>query len=398
MVKNLMRILYDDGFEECLKTLSEESNIFVFSSFARGILKVLNIGNKFNSFFNPHINDIGFESYTKKLATTRNYSTSTVRFIAWNHHCFKLAIAAVDDSIRIYTDDNQSIVMLLKTGQQKSITCLAWRPLSSGQLAVGCHSGFILWTLDPNSCITRPLSHAHFKHANHTPVTSIAWNSNGNLLASASLKDSSILIWNVDKNICVPLKKTSPPCLHLQWSLNNAFLFSSSIGSSFRVWNCEDWNSDKWTIGTGQHVQSFQWSPCAKFLLFVTSEEPILYVLGFSDEALFNEKKTSTIPQQALPLVDLSRTDVEDFETGGTPQQLAWNGKYLAISFKDTNSVAIFQTTIRKHQLNVLPIGLVSKLAFEFPTFITFQPNYGNSENVLTIAWSSGEIQFVPFN
>lgn len=99
----------------------------------------------------------------------------------------------------------------------------------------------------------------------------------------------------------------------------------------------------------------------------------------------------------ALPIADLSRVMVEDLETGGTAQQLAWNGKYLAISFKDTNSVAIFQTTIRKHQLNVMPIGLVSKLAFEFPTFISWQPNYGEN-NVLTIAWSSGEIQFVPFN
>jgi aladin len=90
---------------------------------------------------------------------------------------------------------------------------------------------------------------------------------------------------------------------------------------------------------------------------------------------------------------------VEDLETGGIAQQLTWNGKYLAISFKDTNSVAIFQTTVRKHQLSVLPIGLVSKNAsFEFPTFITFQPNYENSENILTISWSSGEIQFVALN
>jgi aladin len=102
----------------------------------------------------------------------------------------------------------------------------------------------------------------------------------------------------------------------------------------------------------------------------------------------------------ALPIVDLSKVEVEGSEIGGVAQQLAWNGKYLAISYKETNSISIFQTTIRKHQLNVVPIGLVSKSAsFEFPTFITFQPNYDyNSDNILTVAWSSGEIQFVPFN
>lgn len=246
---------------------------------------------------NPNDKDISFDTYAKDLTMTRNYKTSTVRVIAWSPHCFKLAIAAVDDSIRIYTNDHQSIVTLLKTGQQKSITSVAWRPFSPSQLAVGCQSGFLLWTLDPNSAITRPLTHAHFKSPNHQPITSIAWNANGNLLATASYKDASVLIWNVEKNSCIPLKQTTPAPVHLDWSPNNAFLFTSSIGSSFRVWNCDNWTSDKWTIASG-HVQSFQWSPCSKFLLFVTSEEPTLYVLGFADEVLFNEKDSATIPQQ----------------------------------------------------------------------------------------------------
>lgn len=297
LVKRFSRVLYEDGFEEGLKVLSEECNSFIISSFSRGILKFMNIGTKLSSLFNPNDREISFDIYANELTLTRNYKSSTVRVIAWNPHCFKLAIAAVDDSIRIYTDDNQSIVTLLKTGQQKLITSVEWRPFSPAQLAVGCQSGFMLWTLDPNSTITRPLNHVHFKTPNYSTVTSLAWNSNGNLLATASLKDSSVLIWNVDKNTCVPLKKTSPQTVHLQWSMNNAFLFTSSVGSSFRVWNCDNWNSDKWTIGAG-HVQSFQWSPCAKFLLFVTSEESILYALGFADEGLFNEKNTQSIPQQ----------------------------------------------------------------------------------------------------
>ena len=251
-----------------------------------------------NFFFNPHLKEIGFESYEKNYSITREWKTATIRCISWNPMCFKLAIAAVDDSIRVYTNEEQSIVLILKNGLQKSITSMAWRPFSSSQLAVGCQNGLLIWTLDTNSCITRPLSQAaHFKQGNHFPVTSLEWNSNGCLLATASMKDSSILIWNVDKNSCVPLRRTSPPCLHLQWSMNNAFLFTSSVGSVFRVWNCDTWKSDRWTIASG-HVKSFQWSPCAKFLLFVTSDDTILYSLGFADELLFNESQKPVIPQQ----------------------------------------------------------------------------------------------------
>jgi aladin len=102
----------------------------------------------------------------------------------------------------------------------------------------------------------------------------------------------------------------------------------------------------------------------------------------------------------ALPIADLSKISIEHSEVGGIAQQLAWNGKYLAVTFKDTNSIAIFQTSIRKHQLNILPMCLVSGNGTEFPSYIVFQPSYKNhsaADSILTIAWSSGRIQFFPF-
>lgn len=375
----------------------ENSNSTLLSAVSKGLLSILNIGQKVNHFFNPHLKETSLESYEKYFSQTRQWKNAAIRCISWNPMCFKLAVSAVDDSIRIFTDEEQSIVLLLKNGLQKSITSMAWRPFSPSQLAVGCQNGFLIWTLDPNSCMSRPLTQAaHFKQGNHFPVTSLEWNLNGALLATASMKDSSILIWDVDKNSCVPLRRTSPPYLHLQWSLNGAYLFSSTVGNVFRVWNCETWKSDRWTIASG-HVQSFQWSPCARFLLFVTSEDTILHSLGFADEMLFNESKNPVVPQQALPVVDLNKITIDNKDIGGIAQQLAWNGEYLAITFKDTNAVAVFQTKIRKHQLNIVPLCLVSGLGIEFPSFIVFQPSYKPSENILTIGWSSGRIQFFPF-
>lgn len=400
ILKKFSRVLFEEGVEKSLEVLEQSSSALV-SALSKGILKFLNVGQRVNFFFQPHLKETGIESYEKYFSQTRQWKNAPIRGISWNPICFKLAVAAVDDSIRIYTNEEQSIVSLLKNGLQKSITSLSWRPLSSSQLAVGCQNGFLLWTLDPSSCISRPLSQAaHFKHGNHFPVTSLEWNSNGTLLATASMKDSSVLIWDVEKNCCVPLHKTSAPYLHLQWSLNGAYLFTSTIGNVFRVWNCENWKSDRWTIASG-HVQSFEWSPCARFLLFTTSDDPILYSLGFADELLFNDSQNQVVPQQALPVADLSKISLEHSEVGGFAQQLAWNGKYLAITFKDTNSVAVFQTNIRKHDLSIIASCLISgNNGIEFPSVIAFQPTYKQSQTAgsnLTIGWSSGRIEFFPF-
>lgn len=396
-LKKFTRVFFEEGFEESLKVL-EHSTSTVMSSISKGFLVFLSLGQRVNLLINPHLKGTGLESYEKHFSQTRQWKNAIIRCISWNPLCFKLAVAAVDDSIRIYTNEEQSIVLLLKNGLQKSITSMAWRPYSPSQLAVGCQNGFLIWTLDPTSCITRPLSQAaHFKQGNHFPVTSVVWNLNGTLLATASIKDSAILIWNVDKNTCVPLRRTSPPSLNLQWSLNGAYLFASSVGNVFRVWNCETWKSDRWTTASG-HVQSFQWSPCARFLLFVDSDSPILYSLGFADELLFNEDRKPLTPQQALPVADLSKISIENTDIGGVAQQLEWNGRYLAITFKDTNSVAIFQTTVRKHQLNIVPWCLIPGSGVEYPSYIAFQPAYKQTkeENIITIGWSAGRVQFFP--
>lgn len=65
----------------------------------------------------------------------------------WHPHVFKLAIASVDDNIRIYTTDSITITTL-KNGYQKCISSMAWRPLCAGELAVGSNTGIILWKLD----------------------------------------------------------------------------------------------------------------------------------------------------------------------------------------------------------------------------------------------------------
>lgn len=77
----------------------------------------------------------------------RDWKISPIRSIRWHPNVFKLAIASIDDNIKIYSADTVAIITL-KNGYQKCITSLAWRPLCAGELAVGCNNGIIIWKLD----------------------------------------------------------------------------------------------------------------------------------------------------------------------------------------------------------------------------------------------------------
>lgn len=180
--------------------------------------------------------------------------------------------------------------LYFQSGLQKCVSCLAWRPYSAGELAIGCQNGILLRTVDPNSLISRPISQAiHLKHENHFPVTSIDWNPNGSLLASASINDSDILIWDVDLQTNSPLKRVGASCSFIAWSPSSARLCSSTVSNVFRVWHTESWTPERWTIEKGA-IQSAVWSPCGSYLLFVTTEEPFLYNLSFLEEQIFQCK------------------------------------------------------------------------------------------------------------
>lgn len=92
----------------------------------------------------------------------------------------------------------------------------------------------------------------------------------------------------MDTNRSVPLKRIGMPCALVKWSPNNQRLMCSTVGNVFRIWKTNEWVPERWTIPTGsQSIQSAAWSPCSNHLLFVTTNEPILYSLCFIEEQLY---------------------------------------------------------------------------------------------------------------
>ncbi|XP_065086100.1 aladin-like [Ochlerotatus camptorhynchus] len=402
LIKRITRTFFEEG---AVEALNEAANIDshqynpIVGSLSRYLLTLIGVGNRVKFFFKPHLKEQGVHC-VGKYTQTKDWSKSAIRCIRWHSNCFKVAIAASDDSIRVYSDE-PTIVPVLKSGLQKSVTSLAWRPLTAGELAVGCQNGTLVWNVDPNSLITRPLSQAiQLRYGNHFPVTSVEWSPNGCLLATASINDSDVLIWDVDQNRQVPLRRVGPPCALLKWCPTGSRLCSTTVSNVFRVWQTDKWTPDRWTVNHGT-IQSVVWSRTGSHLLFVTTDDCFLYSLGFVEDEVF----TSTMmPKSALPIADLSKISIGEAEVGGHPQALAWcpQNQYLAVTFKETPAIAIFNTVVHRCQLNITPLCFITGIGIESASCISFQENPGRRSSdkmktVLTIGWSSGRIQYFPF-
>lgn len=87
-------------------------------------------------------------------------------------------------------------------------------------------------------------------------------------------------------------------------------------------------------------------------------------------------------------------------EIGGLPKSIVWdpNGKFLAVIFKCTTSIAVFSTSINRNSLSISPNFYISaEDSDEYPSYICFRENYEtHSDTVLTIGWSTGRVQYFP--
>lgn len=146
-LKQLTQVFQEQGFIEALHTASAYQNTLV-SNIAMWALDI----RKNQLLFNPSTRYKSLD-LIQQYSQTRNWLNYTIRNIVWHPHCQKVAVVTCDDAVRIYNCDNNLINPLLRHKQQKHITCLAWRPLSHTEIAVGHENGIILWNVDPKSLV-----------------------------------------------------------------------------------------------------------------------------------------------------------------------------------------------------------------------------------------------------
>lgn len=159
LLKKITSVWYGQGFVEALDVAADPNvnrEMPLLAIAASYILKAVNALKAFRYFIQPHLKDIG-PKIVANYSRTRSWSNAPIKCLSWHPHTTKIAVATLDDSIRVYCSDD-SFMSTLKCKAQTHVSSLSWRPYSASEIAVGCEQGVIVWTLDPNSMFTTPSS------------------------------------------------------------------------------------------------------------------------------------------------------------------------------------------------------------------------------------------------
>lgn len=108
----------------------------------------------------------------------------------------------------------------------------------------------------------------------------------------------------------------------------------------------------------------------------------------------------SAAPKQSFPIADFSPIQSGERRIGGLPKSIVWDptGRFVAVMFKASSSIAVFSTSINRNLLSISPnFNISGDDVDEYPTYICFKELYGeHDDTVLTIAWSTGRVQYFP--
>lgn len=150
-LKQLTQVYYEQGFVATLQTAVSHNN-FMVSKTATFVLDIFTYINNLRLIFNPNLRYSG-PTLIHQFSQIKNWTGSTIRYLAWHPHSEKVALISCDDCVRIFHTDASTQTTLLRCKFQKNVTCAAWRPYSNTQIAVGHENGVIVWNYDPTSSV-----------------------------------------------------------------------------------------------------------------------------------------------------------------------------------------------------------------------------------------------------
>ncbi|KAK2588699.1 hypothetical protein KPH14_001592 [Odynerus spinipes] len=407
--KRIMNVWREKGFTEALRfTASIDSERVTKAIHWVAVKLTWALDSMERGIFQKEVLPTTGSGSVTDVVSTRAWNTSIVRCISWHPHCTRLAVATRDDRIRIFSEGISGIP-ILKHSAQKFVYQLSWRPYAGRVLAAACHKGVLIWTIELGAA-SNMLSHAVLlKRRNHTPVTSVAWHPQGDILVSCSPSDSNMIIWDVSKEEGVPLKRVGGGGLcFAHWSSCGSRLFTATCRNIFRVWlsgTSTPWHAERWTVPSGR-IAAACFGPNLT-LLFASTDDPVIFSLPLQ-ENIFDTKVSVDDTNVAVPLINLAEVSFtsnenDDFvKVGGRITAMEWDpsGKYLAVLFQNSPLIALVKTKIShlSKVIQVEPGCFIKGFPGEVPNCINFYKKLHSTNSIicLTIAWSTGRIQHFP--
>eukprot|EP00878_Enallax_costatus_P009372 GHUV01009794.1.p1 GENE.GHUV01009794.1~~GHUV01009794.1.p1 ORF type:complete len:356 (+),score=107.10 GHUV01009794.1:214-1281(+) len=222
------------------------------------------------------------------------------------------------------------------------VSSVAWRPVHSSMLAVGCEGGVALWSLG-----RLPLAASNRSGGSGPPaagwvtflpfkkgcrVSSLSWSPDGRLLAGSSSDCNRMTVWDVALGVGANLRLGLQPVTCVLWSPDGNYLFAAARTGRFFMYETTTWSVRSWDTPRGSAVTAAAWAPDSSVVLLAMSNSSYLVALHLVGEA-------PKLIEQLLPIMLPGVSDIqpEDQPAGTTTaaciQSIAWDptGNRLAV-------------------------------------------------------------------
>lgn len=207
-------IAWGNGTKDCnlLASGSEDFSIKIWDTNNGKLLKLFK--GKTETFFDRWING----------------HTFYISGIVWNHNNTKIASSSLDQTVKIWDVENNSVLGTLN-GHKSVIRSLAWSKNDQYLATASDDLSIKIWNIE------QELKHNENHFYGHTDlITTLALSPDGNLVVTGS-DDKTIIIWDVilGKPLSI-LAGHSTPVEYIEWVADGSMIVSSTR-HSIKIWD-----------------------------------------------------------------------------------------------------------------------------------------------------------------
>jgi WD40 repeat protein/tRNA A-37 threonylcarbamoyl transferase component Bud32 len=182
--------------------------------------------------------------------------------VAWRPDGRRLASASADRSLRIWDCATGQTLHAL-AGHAHPVFAVAWCPDGSRLASVDMHGNARIWDADQFRELRRldaPLFRSRPKAHDVPPMTSVAWNPRGDLLALC--RDATVAVFDPDSGKLRFRLKDSPAVLSkVAWSPDGSRLAASGLDGRVRIWAVETRKLEYTLYGHANRAEALAWHP-----------------------------------------------------------------------------------------------------------------------------------------